>query len=64
MAVTLRDAIHRYEEAEEDCTRSISLNGKYIKAFYRRARARAKLGKLTDAIQGRKLFKIELYKHS
>lgn len=43
---------HRYEEAEEDCSRAIRLDASYSKAFARRGSARAALGKLQEAKQG------------
>lgn len=43
----------RYEEAEEDCTRAILCDSSYSKAFARRGTARAALGKLKEAMQGR-----------
>lgn len=42
----------RYKEAEEDCTKAISLDGSYSKALARRATARVALGKLEEAKQG------------
>lgn len=42
----------RYKEAEEDCTKAISLDSTYSKAFARRATARVTLGKLEEAKQG------------
>ncbi len=42
----------RYKEAEEDCTKAISLDNTYSKAFARRATARVALGKLQEAKQG------------
>lgn len=42
----------RFKEAEEDCTKAISLDSTYSKAFARRATARVALGKLQEAEQG------------
>lgn len=42
----------RYKDAEEDCTKAISLDSTYSKAFARRATARVALGKLEEAKQG------------
>ena len=41
-----------YEEAESDCSLALALDDGYIKAYYRRATARVKLGKLEDAKLG------------
>ncbi|TNN43310.1 RNA polymerase II-associated protein 3 [Liparis tanakae] len=41
----------RNEEAEEDCSRAVALDGSYAKAFARRATARVALGKLEEAKQ-------------
>lgn len=43
---------NRYEEAENDCTQAILLDGSYSKAFARRGTARTFLGKLNEAKQG------------
>jgi len=40
----------KFGAAELDCTTSISLDPLYVKAYLRRATARASLGKLTDAV--------------
>ena len=42
----------RYGEAEKDCSLALALDDSYIKAYYRRATARLKLGKLEDAKLG------------
>lgn len=42
----------RYKEAVEDCTKAISLDNTYSKAFARRATARVALGELQEAKQG------------
>ena len=42
----------RYEEAVVDCSQSLNLDHTYIKAYFRRATARGKLGKLKDARKG------------
>ena len=41
-----------YGEAEKDCSLALALDDSYIKAYYRRATARVKLGKLEDAKLG------------
>ncbi|XP_038054486.1 RNA polymerase II-associated protein 3-like [Patiria miniata] len=41
--------LERFEDAERDCDKSISLDCTYIKAYARRAAARFGLGKLEDA---------------
>ena len=41
----------RYAAAELDCTRAISLDESYIKAFHRRGTARASLKKYAEAKQ-------------
>ncbi|NXG73549.1 RPAP3 protein, partial [Baryphthengus martii] len=41
----------RYEEAENDCTQALLLDGSYSKAFARRGAARVALGKLEEAMQ-------------
>lgn len=46
----------RYTEAEEDCSKAISLDSTYTKAFARRATARVALGKLEEAKQGAALY--------
>ncbi|KAF6121505.1 RNA polymerase II associated protein 3 [Phyllostomus discolor] len=43
--------IQKYEEAENDCTQAILLDGSYSKAFARRGTARTFLGKLNEAKQ-------------
>ena len=43
---------YRYADAEEDCSLSISLDEIFAKAFFNRAIARARQGKLEDAIEG------------
>ncbi|XP_061617450.1 RNA polymerase II-associated protein 3 [Phyllopteryx taeniolatus] len=43
--------LERFKEAEEDCTKAISLDNTYSKAFARRAAARVALGKLEDAMK-------------
>lgn len=42
----------RYTEAEEDCTTALTLDNTFIKAYFRRATARERLGKLKDAMIG------------
>ena len=42
----------RYGEAEKDCSLALALDDSYIKAYYRRATARVKLGRLEDAKLG------------
>ena len=39
-------------EAEDDCTTALSLDDAVVKAHFRRAVAREKLGKLKDAMNG------------
>ena len=41
----------KYAQAEADCTAAIALDGKYIKAWMRRATARAGLKRLAEALQ-------------
>ena len=43
---------YRYADAEEDCSLSISLDDIFAKSFFNRAVARARQGKLEDAIEG------------
>lgn len=45
----------RYADAEKDCSLSLELDDKYVKAYLRRATARQKLQKLEDAIHGSNL---------
>jgi hypothetical protein len=44
--------LYRYEEAEADCTSAIAIDKTLVKAFYRRAVARKRLGKTQLAISG------------
>lgn len=44
--------MHRFKEAEKDCTKAIFVDSTYSKAFARRATARVALGKLQAAKQG------------
>jgi len=43
--------LRRWEEAESDCTQSLQLKPNGVKALYRRALARAELGKVKSALQ-------------
>ena len=45
-------SVTRYNEAEEDCSKAISLDDTYSKAFARRGSARAALGLLAGAREG------------
>ena len=48
-------------EAEDDCTTALSLDNTVVKAYFRRAMARQKLGKLKDAMNGTALtYKLEV----
>jgi len=40
---------YRYSKVVDDCTSSISNDASYVKAYFRRAKARLELGKLNDA---------------
>ena len=42
----------RYEDAEKDCCLALALDDSYVKAYFRRATARVKLGKLEEAKLG------------
>lgn len=44
--------LYRFTEAEEDCSLALALDSSYVKAYYRRATARVKLGKLQEAKLG------------
>lgn len=50
---------HRFKEAEEDCSRAISLDNTYSKAFARRGTARAALRKPLEAKQGDGVLAVE-----
>ncbi|XP_021758808.1 putative F-box/kelch-repeat protein At1g15680 [Chenopodium quinoa] len=43
--------VHRYHEAEADCTEALKLDGEYFKAYGRRAVARKELGDLTGYVE-------------
>ncbi|KAK3517866.1 hypothetical protein QTP70_021846 [Hemibagrus guttatus] len=47
--ISLTFTIIKYAEAEEDCTKAISLDNTYSKAFARRGTARVALGRLSEA---------------
>lgn len=47
-----KNVLHRFQKAEEDCTKAIFLDPTYCKAFARRATARVALGNLKGAKQG------------
>lgn len=40
---------HRFNAAEEDCTKSLELDSQYVKAYQRRAVARISLKKIKEA---------------
>ncbi len=40
---------HRYTSAESNCSRALSLDNRYPKAYFRRGMARVKLGKIEEA---------------
>uniref|UniRef100_A0A671NV54 RNA polymerase II-associated protein 3-like n=1 Tax=Sinocyclocheilus anshuiensis TaxID=1608454 RepID=A0A671NV54_9TELE len=46
----------RFGVAESDCNLAIALDGKYVKAYVRRAAARAALNKQQEALEGLKLY--------
>lgn len=43
----------RYAAAESDCSMALVLDDSYVKAYLRRGTARAKLGKLAEALEGK-----------
>lgn len=45
-------AYSRYEDAERDCTTTLDIDQKNVKAMYRRAQAREALGKRVEAQLG------------
>ena len=44
--------LYRYGDAERDCSLALALDDTYVKAYFRRATARVKLGKLKEAKLG------------
>lgn len=44
--------LNKFAEAEVDCSKAISLDYTYAKAYYRRGMARMELKMYTEAIQG------------
>ncbi|XP_024019599.1 uncharacterized protein LOC21412484 [Morus notabilis] len=42
----------RFQETEGDCTETLNMDDRYIKAYSRRATARKELGKLKESIEG------------
>ena len=46
-----RIQLHKWPEAEADCSKAMAVHSKTVKARYRRAVARDKLGKLEDALE-------------
>ncbi|KAL2898702.1 Outer envelope protein 64 mitochondrial, partial [Bienertia sinuspersici] len=41
----------RFQEAEDDCTKALNLDDRYIKTYSRRATARKELRKLRDSLE-------------
>ena len=50
--VDMSPKIHRWAEAEKDCTMALSFDNKYVKAFARRAHARLSQKKISAALEG------------